>query len=463
MFTKQLIDSGMLQVPSCGEFLSFEDWLESTDYSMKRKDEIRSALEGECQDTKVHKRYRVDTHVKDEFYEEAKPLRLINARNDYAKAILGPVIKTIEKRVCKLKWFIKYVPVFERPAVLQSVLDRPGIHYACTDYTSFEAQFVPSVMRALERPLYRRMTVNYDQHQLFMWIFDHVLTGTNELNVCKYFSATLQGVRMSGEMDTSLANGWCNLVLFMFVLWSKGVDITDLIDICGFVEGDDGLFALPSRLLPSCDDYTSLGFVIKIIIVEQLNLASFCGNIFSPGDDIVVTDPIKMLSKLGWCSRKYIGAGHAVQMALLRAKALSLVHQFNGCPILSAVGRRIVELTREVRFRKDFLQNAFNEYERQFIVEELPPVKYPGEQTRYIVEELYNITISQQKEIELRVSTMPLGEFDLGIESPWADNYDKYVDVSPDISIRDVGFTLLQLQCHYLESGNSVPWTLSDL
>lgn len=464
LFVKQLIADGLLTVPAVGDFISFDEWLATTDYSLGRKEEIREAFTGECQDTKVFKRYVVDTHVKDEFYEEAKPLRLINARHDYAKAVLGPIIKIIEKCVCKLKWFIKYVPVSQRPAVLQDILETPGMQYACTDYTSFEAQFVPQIMRALERPLYKRMSENHPEQDGFMRIFDNVLTGVNHLNVCKMFKATVPGVRMSGEMDTSLANGWCNLVLFMYVLWDKGVRLQDLVSIKGFVEGDDGLFALPTNLLPREADYIVLGFKIKIIVVDNLNLASFCGNIFSPGDNIVVTDPIKMLSKLGWCSRKYMHAGASVQMALLRAKALSIVHQFNGCPILSIAGRRLVELTASVKFRKDFLQNAFNEYERQWITEDLPVQKFPGQGTRYIVEELYGITISEQIEIESRLRTMELGSFDLGIASPWEEHFERYVDVEQPVDMSELVLTLFNLKDHYLTCGNnSFSWSILDL
>lgn len=464
LFTKQLIDTGQLAVPAAGDFIGFEEWLALTDYSGKRKEQIRTALYEEGQDTQVFKRFLVDTHVKDEFYEVPKPLRLINARNDYAKAVLGPIIKVIEKRVCKLKWFIKYIPVSQRPAVLQEVLEAPGMHYACTDYTSFEAQFVPSVMRILERPLYKRMSKNHPDHGAFMRIFDSVLCGTNQMNVCKMFKATVPGVRMSGEMDTSLANGWCNLVLFMYVLWDKGVRLEDLVSVRGFVEGDDGLFALPRKLLPTEADYEELGFRIKIIIVKELNLASFCGNIFAPGDNIVVTDPIKMLSKLGWCSRKYLKAGQAIQMALLRAKALSIVHQYNGCPILSTAGRRLVELTRKVRFRKNFLQNAFNQYERQWIREDLPAELIPSEETRYIVEDLYGITIAQQIEIEERLKVSDFGSFDLGIASPWGENYERYVDCVEELSMRDIALTLFELRDHYLKSGNtSLKWSIQDL
>lgn len=465
MFTDHLIKTGLLTTPGVDEYLSFEEWLEVTDYSQARKQEIRDALYEEHQDTKVFKRYRVDTHVKDEFYDEAKPLRLINARNDYAKAILGPIIKVIEKRVCKLPWFIKYIPVSQRPATLQDVLETPGMQYACTDYTSFEAQFIPSILRALELPMYKIMSKNYCDQSVFLKLFNDVLAGTNDLNVCKMFSAKVPGVRMSGEMDTSLGNGWCNLVLFMYVLWDKGVPFKDLFHIRGFVEGDDGLFVLPRHLLPAEGDYSILGFKIKIIVVDSLNLASFCGNIFAPGDDIVVTDPIKMLSKLGWCSRKYMAAGVPVQRALLRAKALSIVHQYNGCPLLSVAGRRLVELTNGVRFRKDFVKNVVGSYKfTEYAVDtELPPEKVPSLDTRYIVEDLYGITISQQIEIESRLRVMGLGEFDLGIASPWADNYFDYVDSYPEVNPVDLAITLLDLKFHYLSNGNqSLRWSIND-
>lgn len=461
---KQLIDAHLLTVPGCDEFLSFEGWLATADYSEARKTQIREALSENSNDTHKWKRYKVDTHVKDEFYDEIKPLRLINARHDYTKAVLGPIIKVIEKRVCKLKWFIKYVPVSQRPAALQEMLERPGMSYALTDFTSFEAQFIPSIMEALERPLYKRMTSNFCDQLKFLTLFDRTLCGINNLNVCKKFRAQISGVRMSGEMDTSLANGWCNLVLFMFVLWDKGVQMSELLDLCGFVEGDDGIFALPDHLLPCAADYVKIGFIIKIDITRDLNLASFCGNIFAPGDNIVITDPIKAMSKLGWCSRKYLSAGTTVQMALLRAKALSIAHQYNGCPLLSKLGRRLVHLTQNVRFRKNFLREAFDEFERGKIVLDLPPEKETPLATRHTVHEMYGITIEQQLTIESDFSTMELGPYVLPISSPWEEIWDRYVDVDPPVDQGLVALTLCDLKLHYLKCSNPhLSWKVSDL
>jgi len=156
----------------------------------------------------------VKGHCKDETYPDIKPLRLINAREDFSKGFLGPIFSSIEHQVCKLPWFIKYIPVQDRPRAIMDKLIREGAMYVCTDYTSFEAHFEPHIMWALEEPLYRFMCVDLpaEERDGFMRFWHEHVRGKNKLDIADQLNCTLPGVRMSGEMNTSLGNGWCNLV-----------------------------------------------------------------------------------------------------------------------------------------------------------------------------------------------------------------------------------------------------------
>lgn len=80
---------------------------------------------------------------------------------------------------------------------------------------------------------------------------------------------------MSGDMCTSLGNGFSNKMKAEFLAYKAGGTID------GFVEGDDGLFVTNFELRSS--DYEKLGFTIKIEEIADPCEASFCGMIF--GED----------------------------------------------------------------------------------------------------------------------------------------------------------------------------------
>lgn len=311
---------------------SFEEWLEACPYSTARKEELRVAHDGLRGGPPTRKQCsKVDTFVKTEFYTEWKHARMINSRCDAFKVWSGPRFSAIEKVVYELPEFIKHTPVPERPNKIKG-LKQAGRRYYQTDFTAFESHFTPDVMNACECVLYRHC-LGTDKHADYLC---EALTGMNRMRTRTGVTATVRGRRMSGDMCTSLGNGFTNLMLAKFLVHEKGGYLE------GFVEGDDGLFCTDVEL--TTKDYADLGFTIKIDEVPDPCHASFCGMIFSDSGQII-KDPRKVFMGFGWTS-SFIHAGPRIMGELLRAKALSAVYETPHCPVVGALARYALTQTR---------------------------------------------------------------------------------------------------------------------
>lgn len=328
-------------VPRASSLLSFEEWLETTSYTIERKNELRSVWLGlrgypptlkECR--------RIKSFGKTESYPAYKFMRWINSRVDKVKVWFGPLMKTVEHIIFIRPEFIKHVPVPERPSILRTLVG-PFRRYLLTDYTAYESHFTEQIMLACEVRLYRHVLghlVTSDELDRMV----AVLTGDNHLATSLGVKCTVKARRMSGEMCTSLGNGFSNLMTTLFIAKKIGSKVE------GFVEGDDGIFAFTGNL-PTEQDYRKLGFTIKAQEVNHpcemipvdaqsspfgVNTGAFCGILCSEGGQII-RDPRAFLSTFGWTS-SFIHAGDVIMNQLQRAKALSALYETPACPIIRA-------------------------------------------------------------------------------------------------------------------------------
>jgi hypothetical protein len=382
--------------------LSIEAWLTKTNYPAWRKQELREKWDkvGSAWEKRWH---GVKSFMKDETYETYKHARGINSRTDEFKVAVGPMFKAIEEELFKHRSFIKHVPVAKRAKYITEMLYREGGFYMQTDYTSFEALLVPLLMEATEFQLYEYMTAKIPGGPEFMRLIREVLGG---LNWCEYrdFFVVLRGTRMSGEMCTSSGNGFDNLMFELFVL----EEVRGCSDVAAVVEGDDGLGAA-NGTPPTSDDFLQLGLNVKLVIYYNLAEAGFCGMVFDPMDQLVVTDPREVLASFGWSSGRYARSNAKTLRVLLRCKALSLAHQYPGCPVICELAQYGLRVTRDVKnihmyrvlnsrkamsgWERDQLLNALKDESKiQFI---RPPIN-----TRLLVEKLYNLPIEYQLLIE---------------------------------------------------------------
>lgn len=318
-----------------GEIPSLQEWLKGTNYPEWRCAELMRTFydhyESVCDDD-----YGINSFVKHETYPSFKHARGINSQEDVLKCYVGPAFSAIEKIVYCHPAFIKHVPVRNRP---QFIVDRLGHHQGPwfeSDYTSFEGSFSLPFLYHCEMHLYRHMLHHYPH------IYHHVSRSMLREHHCrfKWFTISVMARRMSGEMCTSLGNGFSNLMLAMFCAKLSGVDI-DII-----VEGDDGLFCTngPIDLTPA----HKLGFELKLECHSSILSTSFCGLQLSR-HLTSMTDPRKVLLNFGWSHSQRCTGGRRVKLGLLRAKALSLLYEHPRCPILSSLAARALLLTSGVR------------------------------------------------------------------------------------------------------------------
>lgn len=216
-------------------------------------------------------------------------------------------------------------------------------------------------------------------------------------------------------------------MLFLFLAHENGAT-----DVKGFVEGDDGLFKVtPPSAAPTKQQFADLGFTIKIGTTKNLSEASFCGQVYDMDDLIVVTDPMEVLARVGWTNKKYTQCSPKTSMELLRAKGFSLSYQYNGCPVLSVLGRRILKLTEEHVVSEKTLRNLDQwEREKMRLAMRLPPVKNIGENTRALVEKLYGLSVADQLQMEKEFENIQLGLHvlpNLSVCPPqWVEYYERY-------------------------------------
>jgi len=376
-------------------------WLESTKYPDWRKNELWDAW-NECQDPMDKRFAKCKSFVKDEHYDKYKHCRGINSRTDIFKCLVGPIFKLIEQRLFKeskaSKYFIKRIPVRDRAEYI-SKLYVPGATYIATDYQTFEALFTKDIMERVEFQLYSHVLQLTEVHDNFLGICNSVLAGYNECNY-KWFSVFVEATRMSGEMCTSLGNGFSNLMFMLFMAEEAGC-----IDIDGVVEGDDGLFRMVGAVLKE-EDFARLGLTITPEIKAHLNEASFCGLVYAEEDKNNVTDIIQEILSFGYTSGRYAGCkqGSRKLRSLLRAKSYSLAYQYPGCPVLSSLAKYGLRCTDgDTHFMSNINKDrTMSMWEREQLLEAV--AKLPeccevpiGIHTRLLVEDLYGISVETQK------------------------------------------------------------------
>lgn len=375
--------------------ISIDHWLSLTNYPEWRKEELRQAwamVEGQVE----ARHFIVNGFTKDETYPTYKHLRGINARTDVFKCAVGPIFKAIEQAVFANEWFIKKVPVPDRAKYILRRIYGEGNHYYATDHTSFEGHFSLEFMRVCEFAMYKYMTQHIQDAEHFNFLIENVLGGNNEV-VSKFFSYHIRATRMTGEMCTSLGNGFSNLMLVLFVAKESGSEVI------GVVEGDDSLFALSKHVRFKVELFKELGFNIKLEKHENLNTASFCGNVFHLDDLINIKDPVEVLLSFGWTTGRYKAAKDAKLKALLRSKSLSLLYEYSGCPILQSLALYGLRVTEGYRARVGMV----NEYQREKLASQMKhmkefglPVRETPLATRQLMEDLYSVPVSMQLHIE---------------------------------------------------------------
>lgn len=417
--------------------VSPETYIAGLNFPQSRKDQLTRAVQNVEERTKKMNPLDVKSFIKEETYGEPKAFRTINSRIDEYKVQVGPWVHAVEKLIFKMKWFIKTIPVAERAAKVIERLEKQGNVYMSTDFTAFESSFRKEIMEAAEFQLFEHVTKDVPGSEDFVNLYKNIALDNRLL-----FDAVVASVackRMSGEMSTSIANGFTNLCLILFTAYKEGLKMED-IEL--FVEGDDAIISAPKVLTMKW--FEKLGFLCKMETHRSVRNASFCGMIFAePGHSI--RDPRPVLAKFGWTMRQYINSKDSVKLALLRAKAMSLACELPNCPILSTFAHRVMDLTRGMRVDK-FINKSSNQsfdmHKKAVLLEAmlLKPWQTPPDissDSRVLMEMMYGIDVPTQLAWESHLSKIEFGPFDLPASSTyfsrdWAMNWEDYVSQLAD-------------------------------
>lgn len=209
---------------------------------------------------------------------------------------------------------------------------------------------------------------------------------------------TFPCARMSGEMCTSLGNGFSNLMFANFLATEKGCTNLRIV-----VEGDDGLMKYAGPRL-SVEDFASLGLTIKLEQHADIRKASFCGIIFDDEELINIDDPREVLASFGWGSAQYLRSSRRKKSRLMRCKALSLAHQYPGCPIISELAEYGLRVTRGMNIG-NLGSNTRNQWYREQLLAAIRDEKSikkrePGPRSRALVSEVFGISVETQLSVE---------------------------------------------------------------
>jgi hypothetical protein len=382
---------------------SFDHYIESVpwpkwkkDELIKSREEILDPLERNARDTLIHAVIKM--HPKNEGFIGFKHLRLIYARQAPFKAFWGRNFRYFETPLYKHPAFIKHVPVKDRAKYIYDYLYQEGWSYVATDYSSFESHFTKEMMLDCEFILYEYMMSEMPNGAAIIAAMKEVLTGVNHCEN-KFFGLEVEACRMSGEMNTSLGNGFSNLMWMTLVCRDMGVPCV------GVVEGDDGLFGFADET-PTTKIFDEMGAIIKLEVHTKISNASFCGLLFDETDLEIITDPFDVVCSFGWIGPEYTKCKKNKQLGLLRCKALSLRHQYPACPIVTSLSNYGLRVTRShtidrmilkrkdlCMWERDQLVAAMND---KLVMEE----REIGIETRLLVNEIYGVSVEEQLLIE---------------------------------------------------------------
>lgn len=379
--------------------VSVREWLKTTSYSYKLQCRmIKEVLEGPhpCDDKEFN---TVNQFVKLERFPEFKAPRLINAKKNSFKFHLGPIVKEVEKLIYKMPEFIKSIPVKDRPRYILEMIAGDDREYLTTDFTSFEANFTRFIMRHCENELLRHVFTGHHLYHKLDWMCSAI----EGRQVCKSrlgYTLEVDATRMSGEMTTSLSNGYSNLMFMKFMFARCGVK-----DLRIVVEGDDAIMSVPKgSKVPTVEDFALLGLKVKLERHENLCTASFCGLVFDKDDLINVTEPLATVVEMTILPPKCAPMRLSKKMAFLKAKAMSAKYQYNGCPLVDAYASWILRATKKydhrVVLKSDCSWWDAQKFTAAFSDDSWKVRTQTPWATRVLVEEKYGISVAAQQAIE---------------------------------------------------------------
>lgn len=382
-----------------------DEWLEHSRYNQQQRAQMRKrALEvinGEITDRKI---LLINSFIKSEFYNELKECRIINSRSDWFKAFIGPYIKQVEKVIYD-EHFIKHKTPNQVADMMQYIAEGFDLFYE-TDYSSFEGSYTLDFMKRVELKMFKHVLHNYPEAVSMIeksYNKNHIVYRGDPHYACEF-----EGSRMSGEMWTSLCNGFTNMMLVLFMLHKS--------DSMGkfLVEGDDGFIACTREL-----DFTiakKLGFSLKIEATMEASHVKFCS--LSTCDGRIVPDIRRVLSHYGVINdiqvanlfRSQSKRGKRQLDQLMKSKAHSLLATSAGVPILQELALQQLRVYEKTILNPKYFDYWESEFYDLYSQQRALPIT---DNMRAFVAENFDIPVKDQLAIESAIRSCTAPNFDI--------------------------------------------------
>jgi hypothetical protein len=378
------------------EILDFESCLETTTYSGAEKRRLREAYATSCKYPLGHglpfKFRRGKAFGKQEFYEDVKHARGICGRHVVFKARYLQYIRAIEKRAFRLPYFAKGLTWDEIAQKLVSSLRLDGVIFE-NDFVSFECSFSYDVKQVCELALVRFFLCNCAPE-----VYKELREDARGIEmVYRWFKLYVEGKRVSGDLWTSLGNGFTNLMLILFTLFQNGFTHKQLTLL---VEGDDSVGQVFGRLPNFTQTFRELGFLAKVEVRSSVQETNFCHTRVTPYGK-VMSDASRVVPRFFWAHAKYANHSTDHLRMLLRARAQSLAVKDSSTPILWALLEYALRAS-EGSMDWVYIYRHMSVWEREWIADarsQVAPTR-PSALDRAWYEVFYQVPVSVQVAVE---------------------------------------------------------------
>lgn len=419
------------------EIIEFELYLTMCDKPESWKHDKRVAHQERRRNFDVEEFYRTNSSfIKDEDYDTWKHARTINGtskkgfKNDHLSWI-SRMVKSCEKQIYdKLPGLVKGMTPAQRMEAMQELGD--FFPKTICDYSSYEASFKRKKMECVQFELYRFMFSKMPDCEDIMRGIRHVIGGKNKLDF-KHFTWWANARKMSGESDTALSNAIDNWVTWLYLLHKQGVDLEIACRMI-FVEGDDNASNLEGHKVKA-SDFEDCGLKAKLEDGLDIEQTGFCQLYFTlPPTGVICADPWKKLMKFSKVPVKYAQASNRVMLSLLRAQAMSMMYLHHGAPVVHALAKRLLYLTRGWNVRDRHWKAVLQYHDQADEIKEANWKELTNQKVdvadRVLVERQFGMTLEMQEYIEREIESWEGGLLHLPVDwfpDVYSSFHDTYV------------------------------------
>ncbi|APG76107.1 hypothetical protein 1 [Beihai tombus-like virus 15] len=258
--------------------MHFDEWVER--YPPARQEQLRKAHYKPLN-------HNVDMFIKIEQLDDQKHPRAIQARHDSYKSKLGPWVARLEKRCIEaLPNFVKKLNDEQR-AEKVAELKCKADNIIEIDFTRFDRNCTKELLSATEHYIYDKVFPKEIASLLHLQL-------RNKVRSARGYTYSVEGTRMSGDVNTSIGN--CLIVLCLSL--AAGLELENIL-----VEGDDMIAAASDITLQKFSDEVikATGMIPKTVVTHRGG--SFCSRydvIDSEGKPRRVRHPLRDITRYGY-------------------------------------------------------------------------------------------------------------------------------------------------------------------